>query len=82
MRATGKDDLASWWYDDGIRVYRCKVCLRSETELHGPACPLGQVIALVAALIESDEAMGFGDTDRVIALAEIVGVPTVGPEFD
>jgi hypothetical protein len=75
-----RDD--SWWYPDLVHVQRCRMCLRAESESHGATCPLGQVIALVAALIESDAAMGLEDTDRVLALAEIVGVPTVGPECD
>jgi hypothetical protein len=75
-------EACSWWYSDGIKVDRCKLCLVKRDDIHLSGCPLGQVTALVAALVESDAPMGLEDTDRVLALAEIVGVPTVGPEFD
>jgi hypothetical protein len=74
-------EAGSWWYEDGIYVERCKCCLARRDDIHQPNCPLGQVKALVAALIES-ELLGLEDTDKVLALAEILGVPTVGPEFD
>jgi hypothetical protein len=75
-------EACSWWYFDGVTVERCAICLARRDEVHRQECPFGLVIALVAALVESDAPMGLEDTDRVLALAELVGVPTVGPEFD
>jgi hypothetical protein len=80
--AEDPDPLGTWWDLDGVNVWRCKICLRRQDEIHGMQCPLGQVKALVAALVESEEAMGEADLARVILLAALVGVPVAGPEFD
>jgi hypothetical protein len=80
--AEDPEPLGTWWYLDGVNILRCKICERPKAEIHGMQCPLGQVKALVAALVESEEAMGEADLARVILLAALVGVPVAGPEFD
>jgi hypothetical protein len=74
--AEDPDPLGSWWYLDGVNVVRCKICLHPKDEIHGMQCPLGQVKAVVAALMESEATIyGPEDMDRILALAQLVGVP-------
>jgi hypothetical protein len=69
------EPLGSFWYVDGVQVWRCKICERPQAEIHGPLCALGQGKALVAALVESEEPMHVLDIQRVLRLADVLGVP-------
>lgn len=73
-RTVQRDPLGSFWYFDGVLVERCKVCLERKDAPHRPECQLGQVIAAVQAMSDSDGILGSPDIEHLITLQRLLDV--------
>ncbi len=44
MTPLDPDPLTNLWYEDGVSLWRCKVCQHLKTEGHRPGCPVGDLL--------------------------------------